>query len=849
LSETLEGTAKTYFDQGVPVVAVKKKKPLVEWAHWQTKPQTAEELENMLWSEADGFAIICGSKLHNGLYIGAVDFDVKNLPREIVEKGREAVKHLPVTRTERTPSGGFHYLYLSRVLPRSDKSSHNRAALELLGEGTLCICSPSTGYTRVNDNPLTVVDDLAEKMIEALSSVGIKPENKPETWFDRADLNVQPYKGQDPPCINSLARGTSEGLRNECGIRLASYFLNFRGYQPNTVQRIMKDWNRLNTPCLDTQELDEIIKSAAQGKYVYGCHDPVLQKACNRETCPIAPKNVMLTMEQRRAAEKILERNDLLDIVLNHGRRRLIGEDNVLLINFVEVCSGQTLYPISGIISGYSGSGKNESIRAIRPLIPPEWIFEFTTSTPEAIKYLPEEFAGTLIIYEAAGVRGDSGSLSLRAIGEGESIETIYPMRNELTGRMEMGRAKTNAKNFITTSSDIDVNPDLYRRVLKHTMDHSTQLTKRVIAKKLRDSSYPDSLKTKLGLQNPLPCKEEDFRNALRLLDWKVEVIIFPPSQLLNILDLAVKREQEVALRTLIEKVVNFAKVIAILNQKKRLHVKIDDLEYVIADPEDLLEALTILKASITETVSRIEKRQEEVLRLFTNTDVSLNKHDVASKLKVSTRTSAKALRTLASAGYLKEEKSGKAYDYKLLQKEPEYLDLLENARSFRLFQQNSLKQWLDTIVHSCTAKGTPLGFRFGQDDSWSTVPPSITLETQTQSSLEPPPTLLISEVQECMNPSAAEQSLDRQTSQNHLAFSTMSRICGSKPENNHNNAPVTLDDFRSVYWSDGSYGWHPCAVCGQTKLTSWQAETFRDEKLWLCEDCKCEWEKRRENI
>jgi len=27
--------------------------------------------------------------------------------------------------------------------------------------------------------------------------------------------------------------------------------------------------------------------------------------------------------------------------------------------------------------------------------------------------------------------------------------------------------------------------------------------------------------------------------------------------------------------------------------------------------------------------------------------------------------------------------------------------------------------------------------------------------------------------------------------------------------------------------------------------LTSWQAETFKDEKLWLCEDCKTTWEKQ----
>jgi len=57
----------------------------------------------------------------------------------------------------------------------------------------------------------------------------------------------------------------------------------------------------------------------------------------------------------------------------------------------------------------------------------------------------------------------------------------------------------------------------------------------------------------------------------------------------------------------------------------------------------------------------------------------------------------------------------------------------------------------------------------------------------------------------------------------------------------------IPLDSFKAVYWSDSFYGWHPCAACGETKLSAWQAETFRDEKVWLCEDCKIEWEKQRE--
>jgi hypothetical protein len=55
------------------------------------------------------------------------------------------------------------------------------------------------------------------------------------------------------------------------------------------------------------------------------------------------------------------------------------------------------------------------------------------------------------------------------------------------------------------------------------------------------------------------------------------------------------------------------------------------------------------------------------------------------------------------------------------------------------------------------------------------------------------------------------------------------------------------LRNFKAVYWSDGFYGWHTCDVCGQTKLTSWQAETFKGEAVWLCEDCKEAWEKQQQ--
>jgi Fe2+ or Zn2+ uptake regulation protein len=318
---------------------------------------------------------------------------------------------------------------------------------------------------------------------------------------------------------------------------------------------------------------------------------------------------------------------------------------------------------------------------------------------------------------------------------------------------------------------------------------------------------------------------------------------------------LAVKREQEVALRTHIEKIINFAKVLALLNQKKRLHAKVGSQEYLIVDPEDFLKAFSILQTSITETISRIEKRQEETLKLFEHSECSLTKHDVALKLRVSTKTATRVLKTLAQAGYLKEDTSNKTYRYELLQKEPNHLDLLENIRSFSRFHRKSLRKWLNTIETTGHARHTTVAFLNPNDGSWLQTP-QLTNDDDTSEDLDEhssqalatvPPSLPTSRCPYVPMPSTPESSLNLKLEPHGLDNSERSRCPEDKPKNKENSGRNSLNNFKAVYWSDGSYGWHDCAVCGDTKLTSWQAETFKDKKLWLCEDCKASWEKQRE--
>jgi hypothetical protein len=62
----------------------------------------------------------------------------------------------------------------------------------------------------------------------------------------------------------------------------------------------------------------------------------------------------------------------------------------------------------------------------------------------------------------------------------------------------------------------------------------------------------------------------------------------------------------------------------------------------------------------------------------------------------------------------------------------------------------------------------------------------------------------------------------------------------------NSSNPVVSLNDLKSVYLAQ-FYDEHKCAICGSKKLTSWKAELFKGSDVVICEDCKKEWEKKRE--
>jgi hypothetical protein len=165
-------------------------------------------------------------------------------------------------------------------------------------------------------------------------------------------------------------------------------------------------------------------------------------------------------------------------------------------------------------------------------------------------------------------------------------------------------------------------------------------------------------------------------------------------------------------------------------------------------------------------------------------------------------------LKTLAQAGYLKEDTGNKTYRYELLQKEPNHLDLLENIRCFSRFHRNSLRKWQNTIETTGHTRHTPVAFLNPNDGSWTQTLRLTNDEDLDKDEnfgedsdpahatvLPPPPTSTCPLV---LMPSTPESSLNPETGPASLDNSERSTCPEVKAENRRFLCSKSLDDFKA---------------------------------------------------
>jgi len=193
-----------------------------------------------------------------------------------------AFPELQGTYIEKTPHGFHVFLYIDKPSEAKNINVKSQWGLEL-HVNELAIMAPSSyeggSYSVYHEAEPVKIADFYERFKEKFT--------KPQ-WFNLPEKPKAKYKGSHPPCIQRLLEGVEEGIRNEAGIRLASYFLNFRGLERAKTLAQLESWNSRNKPPLPQTEINNILKSAEVHGYIYGCNDELLSRFCNIESCPFS---------------------------------------------------------------------------------------------------------------------------------------------------------------------------------------------------------------------------------------------------------------------------------------------------------------------------------------------------------------------------------------------------------------------------------------------------------------------------------------------------------------------------------------------------------------------------------
>lgn len=109
------------------------------------------------------------------------------------------------------------------------------------------------------------------------------------------------------PCIhNILSGGVGKGRRNDIAFKVST-FLRGMGFEKYMVRPILEDWNKGNTPPLDTKELDTIMKSSFDNKKKYKFNCEQMEEFCDKTDCPYAKNQVKIIWKNIREVHPVLD--------------------------------------------------------------------------------------------------------------------------------------------------------------------------------------------------------------------------------------------------------------------------------------------------------------------------------------------------------------------------------------------------------------------------------------------------------------------------------------------------------------------------------------------------------------
>lgn len=710
-TDELKSAAKKYFLQGLNIIPLKGKQPLVKWTKWQNQKQTKKEFENLPWKTADSFALIGGSQLRNGVYIGAVDFDVKNLPKAVIDIGRKILKEFPMTQVEETVNGGQHWIYFSKAKPKTLTIYHEKCSLELLGENKLIIMAPSKGYKQINDKDPIVVSDLESLFVDALTKAGIRTSNDATVWFERKDFAVPGYSGPDPICIKELLQGVKNGERNETAIRLASYLINFKKLSKDEAWNKLLEWNRKNQIPLEEDELRTVLASAQKHNYIYGCNDKLLSQHCARENCPLAKETILVPKDVvKKEVERILTSENPISEIRKHLDNLIAGEEENKLALFILLLSGkfsEASMKQMILLKGDAGAGKS-TLMNVASFFKTKDVARFS---PHALDYTDLTGYEVLSLKELGNMDEEKQGISpIKFLSsDDKGYKVVVTVKNKDTEGFSTKEYKIPPITIISSTTRISLDPQFLRRNWIFNPDESEEQTERVLHWKAERESELNKVTLGIKTYTSYDFSKEVLHHLVQKLEPCTVVVPFPETlaELLNPSVLRVRGDYD--------KIIAFVKLYSFLIQHKLPKKEVNGRKIIFATPEACIDALRIAIKALRNMSSNLEGRTQKLIEALEWLNVTMmgdtinkeKRKKIINYLGKSDKTIRNWFKEWEAVGYVSstDEKPKKyvlLYDLgDIKEKMVEISAKLESADSLILKMQKEAKKTLSFLLET----------------------------------------------------------------------------------------------------------------------------------------------------
>jgi energy-coupling factor transporter ATP-binding protein EcfA2 len=706
----LEKAVEKYLELGFFIIPAHfgKKIPKVKWQQYQKKQNPKDELKKWFYAKRNvNVAILCGEPSGN---LAVLDFDDASIYSKFFDSSKIEKETLVV----KTGGGKYHvYLRTEKPIP---SFRIPQLKLEVRSEGNIVIAPPSkhpSGGFYAFANPevkqVLQVKDLVETVWNKAGKLGV---NIQEFLFKKESNNYQgePYTGEDPPCIQFLLKGVEEGLRNEAGMRLASYWLKFRKYPPKQVFIKLEKWNTLNSARLPKDEITSILESAVKLEYSYGCRQN--QTWCDIKNCNLKKKQIEKE-EAGKEAETILASPNVPVALKPHLDNILAGEEENKQLMFVLLLSGLLEeYKLKQMIlvKGESGAGKSTLMR-LADAFKTKNVGRFTA---HALDYSDLSDYQILRLKEIGKLDEESQGVStIKFLSSDDKGYIVEVVERDEKGRFGTKQHRVPPITLVTSTTRVSLDPQFERRCWILNADESQKQTNQVRLMKARRIKEEGLVCLGISKQTSYERSLLVLKSVIEKLE-KIKIVLVFPETLTQLL-----KSDKLRVRGDYDKIFSLVKLYAFLHQRTLPCVKNHDGQNVIfVTPKSAFDALRLaIKPFITMT-TELEERPRKLIDIMRSMDLANAeteisheiREEIAIKLGFSDRTVHRYLKQWCKAGYMSEFKDwdsgGHPLTFKLLidldfivEKQSVSFDIDAANTEMGSRIQKEIEEWLNQYV------------------------------------------------------------------------------------------------------------------------------------------------------